>query len=451
MTAPDSPDLTPEAPEEDTGARVLVWLTIVATIAGAITGLVGGAFRWLLIRADHLRADLIDWTHHHGPAAWLIPVVISATAALIAALITRWEPRAAGSGIQHVEAVERGEAAPPPPAVIPARFVGGLLAIGVGGMVLGREGPTVHMGAAIGALTGRVCRATMREIRVLQTTLSGAGLAVAFNAPISGTLFCIEEIAKTVKVRYVLWTMAAVAAGTVCSRLIVGNHPDFVVPQINSVALSSLPVFVVFGVVVGLLGVVYNWLIRACLSGFAAIPRVPGPVKAAIIGAVIGAVLTIDPDLGGGGDDLTQNILSGQHLAFWAIVMLLAIRFVAGPVSYSAGTPGGIFAPMLALGAMTGLVASRLIDLVSPGYGHELLLPLMIVGMSSFFTAVVRAPFTGAVLVMEMTSTTSVAVSVLAAGAATMIVAELLRSPPIYDDLRERMLRQWKGHEAEGV
>lgn len=438
----DSRDLTPDPPEDDNGFRVLVWLTIVAGIAGAFAGIVGGSFRWLLIRADEWRADLIDWAHQHGPVAWLVPVLISSLAALFAALITQREPRAAGSGIQHVEAVERGEAAPPTPAVIPARFVGGLLAIGVGGMVLGREGPTVHMAAAIGALTGRVCRATAREIRVLQTTLSGAGLAVAFNAPVSGILFCIEEVAKTVKVRYLLWSMSSVAVGIACSRVIVGNHPDFVVPHTNPVALTSLPIFVVFGAIVGLLGVAYNWLLRACLTAFNALGHIPAPLKAAAIGAVIGILLIVDPDLGGGGDDLTQTALSGEHLALWSIVVILAIRFLAGGVSYSAGTPGGLFAPMLALGALTGLLTSRIIDVITPGYGHQLLLPLMIVGMSSLFIAVVRAPLTGAVLVMEMTSTTSVAVSVLAAGVATMAVAELMKSPPIYDDLRERMLQQ---------
>ncbi|MEP9393545.1 ClC family H(+)/Cl(-) exchange transporter [Gordonia sp. VNK1] len=451
MSSADDPDLTPADDDAHAGARVLVWLTIVASVAGAITGFVGGAFRWLLVRADEMRLDIGDWAHHHGFAALLVPVAISAAAAAVATAITRWEPRAAGSGIQHVEAVERGEAEPPSPRVVPARFVGGLIAIGCGGLVLGREGPTVHMGAAIGTIMGRVTRCTRDEIRVLQTVLSGTGLAVAFNAPISGALFCIEEIAKTVKLRYVLWTMASVAVGTACSRVVVGNHPDFTVPAISTPALASIPVFVVFGAIVGVLGVAYNWLIRACLTTFQAIDRVPGPAKAAVVGGVVGAMLMINPDLGGGGDDLTQALFGGHRLAIGVIVLYLAVRFFAGPVSYSAGTPGGIFAPMIALGGLSGLLAARIIDLFAPGYGHDLMIPLMIVGMSTLFTAVVRAPFTGAVLVMEMTSTTNIAVALLAGGAAAMIVSQLLNSPPIYDDLRERMLAQWKGREGEGV
>lgn len=432
-------ETTPD-PDDTAGPRVLLWLTLVAVVAGAITGFVGGAFRWLLVRADDCRLALIDWAHAHGPAAWLVPVLVSASSAAVAALIASRRPEAAGSGIQHVEAVEHGYADPAPAGVVPARFVGGIIAIGLGGLVLGREGPTVHMGATIGAIVGRITRAAADEIRVLQTVMSGAGLAVAFNAPIGGALFCIEEVARKVRLRHVLWTLAAVPVSVACSRVILGNHPDFAVGHIGQPPLESLPIFFVFGALVAVLGVGYNWLIRASLTTVESVTALPGTAKAALIGAVIGLVMMIEPDLGGGGDSLTQALLGGQRLALWLIAIYFAVRFVAGPVSYAAGTPGGLFAPILALGALSGLIAARLIEFVAPGYGHELALPLMIVGMAALFTAVVRAPFTGAVLAMEMTSTTGVAMALLAASAAAMIVAQLLNSPPIYDDLRERML-----------
>src|SRR5699024_3427343 len=168
--------------------------------------------------------------------------------------------------------------------------------------------------------------------------------------------------------------------------------------------------------------------------------RIPAPLKAMAIGAVIGLALTIDADLVGGGDDLSQALLAGQKLTFLAVVAILVVRFVAGPLSYAAATPGGLFAPMLALGALCGLIFAHALDVVWPGMGTALMPALVLVGMATLFTAVVRAPLTGAVLVMEMTATTSVAVSILAAGAAAVIVAQLLRSPPIYDVLRTRML-----------
>ncbi|MGV9858585.1 chloride channel protein [Gordonia sp. NPDC003425] len=457
-TTPDSEGTTPDSEgteetdltrhrslhrpdSEDLDARSLIWLTLIAAAAGAVAGFVGGAFRWMLMRADEWRGDIVDWSVHHQPWGLAVPVLISAAAAAAATQIVVWVPRAGGSGIQHVEAVERGEAEPPDLWVIPARFVGGLLSVGVAGMVLGREGPTVHMAAAIGTAAGRLARAGNTEIRHLQTVLAGTGLGVAFNAPIGAAFFVFEEIAKEVRVRTIVWTLAAVAIGVGCSRLILGDHPDFGVQSVTTPSLWLVPLFVVFGAILGLMGVAYNWLVMKSLALFDAVTRVSAPVKSACIGALIGAVLLFAPEMTGGGDSVSQRALDGYHYAFFAIVVLLAVRFIAGPLSYSAGTPGGLFAPLLALGALTGLLAGRIMEFASPGFGRELMIPLVLVGMSSLFAAAVRAPFTGVVLVIEMTTVTEVTIPMLVAGAAAVIVATLMRSAPIYDSLRERMLR----------
>ena len=120
--------------------------------------------------------------------------------------------------------------------------------------------------------------------------------------------------------------------------------------------------------------------------------------------------------------------------------MIVVVRFVAGPLSYAAGTPGGLFAPMLALGALLGMIAGHIVDLISPGLGTELTPALMLVGMATMFTSVVRAPLTGAVLVMEMCASTEVAVPLLVASVTAVVVPQLLGSRPGYDLLRERML-----------
>lgn len=423
------------------GARILVWMTLLALVAGVFAGAVGGAFRWLLVQANRFRLDVAAWSHDLGGTGWLIPVAMTATAAILAGLIAKKVPLAAGSGIQHVEAVQRGEAENAPLRVLPARFVGGLLSIGLGGMVLGREGPTVHMGATIGAWCGKVARATGDEIRTMQSALAGAGLAVAFNAPIAGTLFCLEEITHTIKIRYVVWTMASVVVAVMTSRLILGDHADFHVPPIAEPEFSRLPIFAVFGVVVALFGVVYNRLILLFLTWFDASYRIPSLVKVGLIGAVVGVALTIDANLVGGGDDLTEALLTGQHLTFIGVAVIVVVRFLAGPLSYAAGTPGGLFAPMLALGALLGLIGGHVVDLISPGVGTEITPALMLVGMATMFTSVVRAPLTGAILVMEMCASTAVAVPLLAASVTAVIVPQLLGSRPVYDLLRERMLR----------
>jgi len=415
---------------------VLVCLT--AIVAGVAIGFIGGAFRWCLETADRLRLDLVDWAHRVPGPGWLVPIAAAALGATLAALIVRWIPLAAGSGIQHVEAVYKGDAQPPLLPLLPAKFIGGVLSMGAG-LVLGREGPTVHMGAAIGAESARRARLSDADIRMMQTAVGGAGLAVAFNAPIGGTMFALEEVTKSFRLQTVLATLFAAASAVGCMRLLLGNEPDFRVEAIDAPALAWLPLFVVFGLLTGCLGAVYNRLLLWFLDHVGGIRRIPAVAKAAVIGAIIGLVMFVHPLAVGGGDSLTQMILSGQNLVLPVVTGLLLVRFIAGPLSYSAAVPGGLFAPLLAVGALWGLLFIGVLGAVWPGDVAALAIPMALVGMAAFFGATVRAPVTAIVLVIEMTATTAVAIPMIAATAGAVLVAELTRSPPIYDSLRERM------------
>lgn len=415
-----------------------VLVCLVAIVAGVVIGFVGGAFRWCLEVADQLRMDLVDWSHRLPGPGWLVVIAAAALGATLAAVIVRFVPLAAGSGIQHVEAVSRGSATPPPFLLLPAKFIGGVLAIG-SGLVLGREGPTVHMGAVVGAEAARRAGLPDTDVRLMQTAVGGAGLAVAFNAPIGGVLFTLEEATKSFRLRTVLATVLAAAAGVGCSHLIIGNHPDFAVGPVPTPSVALLPLFVVFGLLTGCLGAGYNRLLLLFLDTIGAVRRVPNVVKAAIIGAVIGLLTTVDPLAVGGGDALTQMIVGGSSIALVSLVGYLVVRLVAGPLSYAAAVPGGLFAPLLAVGALWGVIFVGCIDAVWPGDAAFLMIPMAIVGMGAFFGATVRAPVTGIVIVIEMTATTSVAVPMLAATAAAVLAAEFLKSPPIYDSLGERM------------
>jgi CIC family chloride channel protein len=434
MTAPTAGPSQP-----DDSMRGSVHICVTAIVAGVLIGFVGGAFRWCLQTADDLRIDFVGWAHELPGPGWLVPMAAAAAGATLAALIVRWEPLAAGSGIQHVEAVFLGEARPPLIRLLPAKFIGGVLSIG-SGLVLGREGPTVHMGAAIGAEAARRARLPDSEVRMMQTALGGAGLAVAFNAPIGGTLFTLEEVTKSFRVKTVLATLFSAATAVACSRLLLGNHADFHVEPIATPALAWLPLFVVFGLLTGCLGAVYNGLVLWFLDHVAAIRRIPPLVQAAIIGAIVGFAMFVYPLSVGGGEDLTQRILGGgQHLAVSAIIGILAVRFVAGPLSYSAAVPGGLFAPLLAVGALWGLLFVGCFNAVWPGDASQLAVPMALVGMAAFFGATVRAPLTGMVVVVEMTATTEALVPMMAATAAAVLVANVLGSAPIYESLRARM------------
>ncbi|MDI9913895.1 ClC family H(+)/Cl(-) exchange transporter [Rhodococcus sp. IEGM 1379] len=427
---------------DDEPNRGLLLLCLLAVVAGVFVGFIGGAFRWCLRRADNLRQTILDWSHQIPYVGWLVPVALVALCTVLAVLIVRRVPLAAGSGIQHVEAVARGEAKPPGLILVPARFVGGLLAIG-SGLVLGREGPTVHMGAAIGAETGRRASLPESDVRLLQTSMSGAGLAVAFNAPIGGALFVCEEVTHSFTLRTVLPTMFGVAVAVGCSRLISGDRPDFAVDAVPTPQLALLPLFVVFGLLTGLLGICYNHMILGMLNAVARLRRIPPTIVGLAIGAIIGLTLFIDPLAGGGGDPLSQLIVGGRTFVLPIMLLYLVVRFFTGPLSYSAGTPGGLFAPLLAVGALWGSLFAGLSSFI-PGVDGGLTIALSLVGMAAFFGAVVRAPFTGIVIVVEMTTVTSALVPMLAATAAAVLVATLAGSAPIYDILRKRMLATQK-------
>jgi CIC family chloride channel protein len=426
--------------------RSLLMLTLVALVVGAATGLVGAAFRLSLLYADRARDAVIAWAHGHPIVGFLIVVGACAAATLVAAwLVRRFSPHASGSGIPHVEAVLQGQIAPAPYRLLPVKFVGGVLAIG-SGLALGREGPTVQMGAGIAVFMGRFCRLSWSDCRVLLAAGAGAGLATAFNAPIAGGIFVLEELVKKFEHRIAVAALAASASAIAVARLILGNAPDFQVEALSNASFGALPLFFVLGAIAGLLAVAYNNTILAAIAAAERFGQVPIEVRAGLIGTGVGALAWFAPDLVGGGDPITQSALSGQGGLLF-VLGAFVIRFGLGAVSYAAGTPGGLFAPLLVLGAQSGLLFGAACHFVLPG----LAVPpqaFALVGMAAFFAGVVRAPVTGIVLVTEMTANVTMLLPMLAACFVAMLVTALLRNAPIYDSLRELTLRGEAANQA---
>lgn len=431
----------PEEPteqEDQSDALGLVVVTVVAALAGILVGIVGGYFRKFLFNADEYRLAFLQWAHAWSGPGWILPIIIVVGCTALARLIVVFVPRVSGSGVQDVEAVWRGDIPAISWEVLPAKFVGGLLAIG-SGLALGREGPTVHLGAAIGSEAGRRFRLGARDVRILQTALGGAGLGVAFNAPLGAALFVFEEVAKSFRLRLGLVTLIGTSTAIVASRFILGNHPDFLVGPIGAPSGWTIGIFVLFGLLTGVVGVFYNRLIVFFLELSDRMRTVPPILKSAAIGAIVGLLLWFDPLVAtGGGDRLTEHILGGG-IVLASAVGYFVVRFFLGPLSYATQTPGGIFSPLLAVGALWGAVIHGLIGGVLSGPGTSVAV-FAIVGMSTLFAAIVRVPLTGIVLVVEMTATTTLIVPMLAAAVGAVLAASLLGNEPIYDSLRSRMM-----------
>jgi chloride channel protein, CIC family len=280
---------------------------------------------------------------------------------------------------------------------------------------------------------------------------AGAGLAVAFNAPIAGAVFVLEELVRRLETRIAVVALGASSTAILISRLLLGDTPDFQVavsvqattatgPLPYAVA-ATWPLFLALGIVAGIAASLYNRAILGALSLAARLDEhCPVEVQAAAIGALVGIIGWFSPGLIGGGDDITQRVLTGSA-ALGAIPLAFVVRFGLGVACYATRTPGGLFAPLLVLGAQLGLLFGALCQAAFPSLGIE---PeaFAVVAMAALFTGVVQAPVTGIVLVTEMTAAFTTLLPMLAACFAAMVTAHTLRAMPIYDSLREGVIGQ---------
>ena len=395
-------------------------------------------FRLTLAAADRWRGVLIARAHGVPLVGFVLVVAGCAAAVALAAwLVRRFSPYASGSGIPQVEAALTGDLPPAPPRLIPVKFSGGVLAIGAG-MALGREGPSVQMGAVIADLIGKACGRSWPDMRTLLASGAGAGLAVAFNAPIAGAVFVLEELVRRLETRIAIAALGASSTAILVSRLFLGDAPDFQVTVSAQAAANATgplpyavaatwPLYLVLGVVAGAAASLYNRAVLGAMSLAARLDqRWPVEIQAAAIGALVGIIGWFAPGLIGGGEAITQRLLAGGFV-IWTVPLALLVRFGLGAACYAVRTPGGLFAPLLVVGAQLGLLFGALAQAAFPGLGIE---PeaFAVVGMAAFFTGVVQSPVTGIVLVTEMTAAFTTLLPMLAACFAAIVTANLLRT-----------------------
>jgi chloride channel protein, CIC family len=445
MSNEGSPKRKPEPvsadePDSDETVRGLASLVLASLVAGGLAGLVGSLFRLLLVRANGWREALLEAAHRLPTWGWLVPVLgVAAAAGLARMLVRLLAPDAAGSGIPQIEDILRDNGPPESRLVVPVKFLGGAAAIGAG-LALGREGPTVQMGAAVARWVGVAARMRPGDVRSLVAGGAGAGLAAAFGAPLSGAVFVLEELTQQFNLRVVVATLSACSAGIALTYSFLGTRPVFAVPPVTTPGLFHFIFYLSFGVPIGLLGVAYNRLIVGGLDISARFSGARSDLAAAAIGGAVGLIGWFIPDMLGSGEVLVQRLLL-QGTAIPALLVLFFIRFAVGPLAYAAQTPGGLFAPMLVVGATFGAACGNALHAVAPS-----LLPdataLTVVGMAGFFAATVRAPITGMALALELTAVSTLFVPMLATCAVSAAVPALLGDAPIYDMLRDRARRR---------
>ncbi len=411
-----------------------------AAAVGLCAGGVAVIFRALLAGGDALRNHLITWSHSVPICGWIFPMCFSATGALVAsAMVFYYAPETSGSGIPHLKAVLHRFRDLSWIRVLGVKIGSGVLAIG-SGLALGREGPTVQMGAAIADGIARAMRVSPADRLTLTAAGAGAGLAAAFNAPLSGLVFVLEEVQRDFRPMVFGAAFVAAAAADVVSRSVSGQLPVFTVPSYAMPPLQALPAFALLGIIAGISGILFNRCLLDTLDLMAPVPRAWKLVGSAAVGAAAGLIAWFNPIAVGGGHELAETALIAKTM-LTAIPSLFILRFALTITSYGTGAAGGIFAPLLALGALLGLGFGHVAHFLAPTMTAEPAL-FAVVGMAAYFTAIVRAPLTGILLITEMTGSYAQMLPLLASSFFAYATAELLRSLPIYEALLEQDLKR---------
>lgn len=406
---------------------------------GIITGLLVVLYRYALERAGVFIAEVYR-------ALWinpmLIPVWIGALIIIgyIVGLLVKHEPMISGSGIPQVEGVLLRKLDMIWWKVIIGKFIGGVLAIG-SGLSLGREGPSVQLGAAVGQGFSKVLKRIKIEEKYLMTSGASAGLAAAFNAPLAGAMFALEEVHKNFSPLVLLSALSAALSADVVASQFFGLKP-----VLNFKSLSVLPLkyyfyIILLGVIIGLLGVVFNKTLLKTQDLYSKqkwLPQEFRVIMPLLLSVIMGFFL---PQVLGGGHGLITSLLTIGNFPLIALLVLVLVKFLFTMACYGSGAPGGIFLPLLAIGALIGNVYG--VVLVQFFHFDSIYINnFIILAMAGYFTAVVRAPITGTILITEMTGSFSNMLSLAMVSIAAYLVADLLGSKPIYESLLEKFLHK---------
>ena len=418
---------------------------------GIAAGLSVGAFRYLLAVSGAFRQGLCEAVSiAAAQGRWLWPILYMSAFFIIAWLLAKIvarEPMCTGSGIPQVKGVLMGKMSMNWASVLVAKIAGGVLAIGAG-MSLGREGPSVQLGACAGQGIGHLSQSFHRglEARNLLVAGAGAGLAAAFNAPLAGVIFGLEELQRTFSAAALLVSITAAVTATAVTGLFFGSSPVFSLGYLLPMPLDMLGWLAGLGLFVGTLGRMFNpsllwaqdFYERLGLKGMYK------PLLPLLLAACLGFVL---PEILGGGSHLVDALaVESYSLAF--LCLLFAGKFLFTMLCFGSGVPGGIFLPMLVLGALGGAIFGNL--LAGAGLFPAMYLPDMIVfGMAAYFAVVAKSPVTGSVLIMEMTVSFQHMLALLIVSLSAYAVSDLTGGRPVYVQLLGRMLRKNKGKEKK--
>lgn len=439
-------------------------------VAGILSGFIVGAFNFFA-------RYLVEWSGKIYSAVaehlWALPLLLLGliALALVMALLHKFIPNVRGSGIPNVEGSVRGLLSFKWVRTLFGTIVGSFISF-FAGLPLGSEGPSVQIGAMTSQGVTELMRAKLTWRRYVTAGGAGAGIAVAFNAPLAGIMFAMEECHKRISPMILLCASSSVITGTATYRLlgmaikdpkwsstsmlfdIKGLEPFGDFKQMNSVGefAGVLGILMGIGVVIGALAILFNFLlVRSQKFMDKHVDKLPYWARliiAFLLTGVLGIIFTYFYDGGfsfvnTGGHSLIDLLChSGLKYSFFFLLLILVVRTVLLLLCFNSGATGGLFIPMLATGSLIGAMLGTLF--VKMGMDSMYYPAVIVISMTTFFGASVRAPITAIILVVELSGYQSdflpVAISIFTA----YLIAEILGNTPIYDSLMERLVEQNK-------
>ncbi|MDO4536684.1 MAG: ClC family H(+)/Cl(-) exchange transporter [Coriobacteriales bacterium] len=417
------------------------------TLVGLAVGLIIAAYRFFLHHAEELLRYVVAFLQLHGVAVLLWFLVLGVLMLVVGKLMLL-EPYTQGSGIPQTDAEVAGRIDMPWMRVLPIKFVEGVLCA-FAGLSLGREGPSVQLGAVAGKGVSRALRNDRSHERLLVTCGAAAGMSAAFHAPLTGVLFALEEIHREFNAPLVISVMASSVVADYVSSQILGTSP-----VIHFVVFSEIPhelylSVLLMGIYCGMAGWAHNKLMFGVQDRlFGPLERFSPYVRLAIPFALAGIVALLWPDLLCGGDAIVEHVKQAGSEPVSLLFFLLIGKMLFTSICFGSGAPGGTLFPLVVMGALLGALYGAGVTPVANISGlYEN--SFIVLGIAGLFSAVIQAPVTAVVLVFELTGSLDALLATTVVSVLSYVCASLLKTEPYYEHLYARMMGDATGEDAE--
>lgn len=416
-------------------------IILQAVMVGLISGLLVVFFKVSINKLFEFIQNFIsqfDLSHK----LLIFPLITTLGGLISGVLVFKFAPETKGSGIPFVKMVMARMGNITRVRTIVVKFLAGVAGIGTG-LSLGREGPSVQLGAGAGALVGKIFKMKGTDQGKLIAAGAGSAIGATFNAPIAGTIFVLEELVNKFSASLLFPVLVATVTASSVARHFLGNNPSFTIPYItHDLSFEGISVCIILGIVAGFLGVAFAKIIYKNNEFFEKMDKIPNWLKPAIAGFGIGVIGIFIPYVLGSGN-LSVDLLLQHKLALSVVVLVFAVKFFVTPFCFGSGAAGGIFLPMLMLGSFLGYIVASIFNMFD---FHVDVVVMAMIGMGAFLASVARTPITAVVMVFEMTAGYTHILPIMLSAAIADLIAEKLNHRPIYASL---IVNQVKSQEAK--